>query len=237
MQEEYTVGAWAEIWFTRNAGKWRASTEGGYRDLIFRHIVPGIGKIKFAKLKPVHIHAFYQALAENSLNSRSIWCVHLLLRRCLDDACKEGLLDVNPADFCEVPTSERKPAMRLRPGQIRRYLDAAECEGVLPIIYIGLTVGLRQSELFTLLWADFNLQHRYILRGKRLLTLDEQAVSLLTMEHKWHPDSPFALLNNRTGEPFRLHEFYYLHQKLSAQAHLPRLGFRDLQAQCMEEKL
>jgi len=237
MQEEYTVGAWAEIWFARNVGKWRASTEGGYRNLIYRHIVPGVGKIKLAELKPHHISAFYKALAESGLGSRSIWCVHLLLRHCLDDACKDGFLDVNPADLCEVPTSERRPAMRVRSGQIRRYLDAAECEGVLPIIYIGLNVGLRQCELFTLLWADFNLQHRYILRGKRLLTLDEQAVSLLTAEHKWHPDIPHAFLNPKTGEPFRLHEFYYLHRKLLEQARMPKLGFRDLQTQCMDGKL
>lgn len=237
MQEEYTAGAWAEIRFAQNAGKWRASTEGGYRDLFYRHIVPGVGKIKLAKLKPVHIDAFYQALAEKRLNSRSIWCVHLLLRHCLNDACKEGLLDVNPADFCEVPTSERKPAMRLRPGQIRRYLEAAEGASVLPIIYIGLTVGLRQCELFTLSWADFDLQRRYTLGGKRLLTLNEKAVSLLTAEHERHPYSPHAFLNSKTGEPFRLHEFYYLHRKLLEQARMPKLGFRDLQAQCMEEKL
>lgn len=161
MQEEYTVGAWAEIWFARNAGKWRASSEGEYRNLIYRHIVPGVGKIKFAKLKPVHISAFYKALAESGLGSRSIWCVHLLLRHCLDDACKDGFLDVNPADLREVPTSERRPVMRVRSGQIRRYLDAAECEGVLPIIYIGLTVGLRQCELFTHL-SNWNFLFRIV---------------------------------------------------------------------------
>lgn len=236
-EKDMTVCIWAEQWFTQRIGKWSLNTEGGYRNLIFRHIVPGIGEIKLVELKPHHISAFYKALAESGLGSRSIWCVHLLLRHCLDDACKDGFLDVNPADFCEVPTSERRPAMRVRSGQIRRYLDAAECEGVLPIIYIGLTVGLRQCELFTLLWADFNLQHRYILRGKRLLTLDEQAVSLLTAEHEWHPDIPHAFLNPKTGEPFRLHEFYYLHRKLLEQARMPKLGFRDLQTQCMEGKL
>jgi len=108
---------------------------------------------------------------------------------------------------------------------------------VLPIIYIGLTVGLRQCELFTLSWADFHLQRRYTLRGKRLLTLNEKAVSLLAAEHERHPDSHHAFLNSKTGEPFRLHEFYYLHRKLLEQARMPKLGFRDLQTQCMEGKL
>ena len=91
--------------------------------------------------------------------------------------------------------------------------------------------------MFTLLWADFDLSHRRILRGKRLLTLNEKTVELLNEEHERHPDSPYAFLNPKTGEPYQLHEFFYLHRKLSKLARLPKLGFRDLQTQCMEGNL
>lgn len=195
MQEEYTVGAWAESWFARNARKWRASTEGGYRNLMYRHIIPDIGKIKLKKLKPPHLRAFYDKLAESGLSSRSIRCVHLFLHRILNDACREGFIDRNPADVCEVLVGERKSAIQLHPSQIRRYLDAAEDAGALPIVYIGLTVGLRQCELLTLPWADFDIWHRYIQRGKRLLMLNEKAAALLTAEHEQPPDRPFAFLN------------------------------------------
>ncbi len=39
------------------------------------------------------------------------------------------------------------------------------------------------------LWADLDIPNRYILRGKRLLTLNENAVALLTEEHNQHPSS------------------------------------------------
>ena len=234
MQEEHTVGAWAELWFTLNSGQWRASTVGGYRNLIFRHIIPGVGSVPLTELTSPLVSAFYEKLSADRLSSRSVWCVHLLLRRILDDACKSGIIEANPADRCEVPAAETKPGFQLRGSQIRRYLNAAQSAGVLPVIYIGLTVGLRQCELFTLSWADFDLQHRYILRGRRLLSLDKQALALLQTEHKRHPHSPYAFLNSKTGEPFCLHEFYYLHRKLSEQARLPRLGFRELQKQWKE---
>ena len=237
MQKAYMVEAWAREWFQCGVGRWNPRTEGGYRNLIERHIVPGVGKVKLEALKPVHINRLYAELAEKGLSAKSVWCIHLLLWRILDAACKDGLLNVNPANFCKAPDAEKKPPFRLRQSQIRRYLDTAESAGVLPVIYIGLTVGLRQCEQFTLPWADFNLECRYILRGKRLLTLSDRAVALLEAEHTRHPDSPYAFLNPKTGAPYRLHEFYYLHRKLSAQARLPKQGFRDLQTQCMEEKL
>ena len=235
MQKEPTVGAWAEDWFKRNSARWGANTAGGYRNLIGHHIIPSVGNVPLTELTATLISAFYQKLTADGLATRSVWCIHLLLRRILGDACKSGMIGANPADRCEVPIAETKPEFYLRASQIRRYQSAAENAGVLPIIYIGLTVGLRQCELFTLPWADFDLQRRYILQGRRLLMLNDQAVALLESEHKRHPDSPYTFLNPKTGKPFRLHEFYYLHRKLSQQAKLPTVGFRELQKQYRED--
>ena len=143
---------------------------------IFRHIIPNIGSVRLTELLPPLISAFYKKLAADGLSIRSVWYVHLLLRRILDDACKSGILEADPADYLGVPIAETKPDFRLQASQIRRYLNAAEDSGVLSIIYIGLRVGLRQCELFTLPWSDFDLQRRCILRGRRLLPLDEKGL-------------------------------------------------------------
>ena len=45
----------------------------------------------------------------------------------------------------------------------QRYLNVAEQFGVLPLIYTGLSGGLRQCELITLSWADFHICCRHIL--------------------------------------------------------------------------
>ena len=46
----YTVGQWCDRWFCENQGRWSGSTVGGYHNLIYRHILPGIGDIPLAEL-------------------------------------------------------------------------------------------------------------------------------------------------------------------------------------------
>ena len=116
--------------------------------------------------------------------------------------------------------------------RLQRYLNAAEQLGVLPIIYTGLSSGLRQCELITLSWADFHVRYKYILRGQRLLTLNEKGAYLLTRMPETNP--PYVFCNPKTESPYKLHEFYYLHKKILKQARLPWVAFRDLQRQCME---
>ena len=235
--QNITVGEWIDRWFADRIGKWNASTEGGYRNLIYRHIIPDIGKMKLSELTLENVQSFYGRLVNNGLSTQSVWCIHLLLRRVLDEACREQLIEHNPAKDCEVPDGAKHETNLLRIGQIQRYLKVAEEYGVLPIIYIGLTSGLRQCELFTLLWADFDVQNRFILRGKRLLTLNQKAAALLAEEHKCHVDKPQAFINPKTGEPYQLHEFYYLHRKLLNAARLPWVPFRDLARRCMEVRI
>ena len=102
---------------------------------------------------------------------------------------------------------------------------------MLPLIYTGLSSGLRQCELITLSWADFHIRCRYILKEQRLLALNRKAEHLL----EGIPETDhYVFLNPKTGAPYQLHEFYYLHKRILKQAGLPCVAFRNLQRQCME---
>lgn len=234
MQKEnnLTVGQWCDRWFTTNRYKWNGNTEGGYRNLIYSHILPGIGGMTLSDLTEQAVTDFYNCLRSQGLSARSVWCVHLLLRRCMDEAAWDQLIPFNPVRLCPEPRAEEYKSAPLRLGQIQRYLNTAEQLGVLPVIYTGLSSGLRQCELITLSWADFHIRCWYILKGQRLLMLNDKAVHLL--EQIPENGSPYVFLNAKTGAPYQLHEFYYLHKKILKQAKLPWVAFRDLQRQCME---
>ena len=231
-EENLTVGQWCSQWFSDNHGKWNGNTEGGYRNLIYRHILPTVGNIKLSDLTKQVITDFYDTLRSQGLSARSVWCVHLLLRRCMDEAARDQFIPFNPVRLCQEPQTEEYRAVPLRLGQIQRYLNTAEQLGALPLIYTGLSSGLRQCELITLSWADFHVRYRYILKGQRLLTLSDKAAHLL--ERLPETDSPYVFLNPKTRAPYKLHEFYYLHKKIIKQSRIPRIAFRDLQHQCME---
>ena len=232
MQKEnnLTVGQWCGQWFTANRYKWNGSTEGGYRNLIYGHILPNIESVALSDLTEQAVTDFYDALRSQGLSARSIWCVHLLLRRCMDEAAQEQLIPYNPVRLCREPKTEEYKTAPLRLGQIQRYLNTAEQLGVLPLFYTGLSSGLRQCELITLSWADF-----YILKGQRLLTLNAKAERLLKQIPE--TDSSYVFLNTKTGAPYKLYEFYYLHKKILKRARLPWVAFRDLQRQCMEVRI
>ena len=151
----YTVGQWCDRWFCENQSRWSGSTVGGYRNLIYRHIYPGIGSIPLAELSEDTVTSFYDGLRNQGLRARSIWCVHLFLRRCMDEAARDQRIPYNPVRLCHEPKAEEYKTAPLRLGQIQRYLNAAEKLGALPLIYTGLSSGLRQCELITLSWADF----------------------------------------------------------------------------------
>ena len=180
------------------------------------------------------VTSFYDSLRSQGLSARSVWCVHLLLRRCMDEAARDQRIPYNPVRLCQEPQAEAYQTTPLRLGQLQRYLDAAEQLGVLPLIYTGLSSGLRQCELITLSWADFHIRCRYILKGQRLLTLNSSAEHLL---EQIPGTSCYVFLNPKTGAPYRLHEFYYLHKRILKQAGLPWVAFRNLQRQCMEVEI
>ena len=234
MQKEntMTVGQWCGQWFIANRPKWNGNTEGGYRNLIYGHILPNIGNVALSDLTEQTVTGFYDVLQSRGLSARSVWCVHLLLRRCMDEAAREQFIPYNPVRLCQESKAEGYKAAPLRLGQLQRYLNATEQLGVLPPIYTGLSSGLRQCELITLSWADFHVRFRYILTGQRLLTLNNKAAHLL--EQIPETGSPYVFLNAKTDVPYQLHEFYYMHKKILKQAKLPWVAFRDLQRQCME---
>ena len=234
-RENYTVGNWCSQWFQNNCHKWSSSTESGYRNLIARHIIPCIGDVDLTELDEQVVADFYKRLHDKGLNNRSIWCVHLLLRRCMDEAARDGVIPHNPVRHCAVPEYEEYHPARLRLGQVQLYLNAAEENGILPMIYIGLTSGLRQCELLTLSWADFHVPYRYIHQRGRLLILNSKASELLRNTEP--TESPYVFLNPKTWRPYQLHEFYYLHKTLLKQATLPWIAFRNLQRQCMEARV
>ena len=166
-----TVGQWCGRWFCENHSRWSGSTVGGYRNLIYRHILPRIGDIPLTGLTEGAVTSFYDSLGSQGLSARSVWCVHLLLRRCMDEAARDQRIPYNPVRLCREPQAEAYQTTPLRLGQLQPYLTASEQRGALPLIYTGLSSGLRQCELITLSWADFHIRYRYILKGQRLLTL------------------------------------------------------------------
>ena len=49
-KDNMTVRQWCGQWVTANRHKWNGNTEGGYRNLIYSHILPNIGNVALSDL-------------------------------------------------------------------------------------------------------------------------------------------------------------------------------------------
>ena len=223
------ITEYSKRWYTTREAQWQPNTQHGYYNLIENHIVPRMNQIPLSELTEEEIQSFYGRLAEDGLSDRSIWCVHLLLRRILGEACREGLLDINPASNIQIEPSEQRTLAPLPKRQLRQYLTEAEKVDAYPIFYTGIASGLRQGELITLSWTAFDLDHHRLILPRQWVKLTEQMETILRQEQERHPDSDTIFQDPRTGQSYTPSRLYYLHNQILTAARLPKMGFRELQ--------
>lgn len=235
MPEEIMVSEWALEWLEKQMQRGLSkNTEGSYRQWICQRFVPDFSDIALAELTEEHIQDFYDSLAHEGLSLNSIWCGHLILRRLLDEAGCEGLLEINPASELRLSYQAVQEAKAIRRGQIKRYLEEAEKFGVYPILYMILTSGLRQGEAISLRWAAFDADAQRLCLRRRWIQLTPKQSRILNMECQKNPQNSVVFLDARTGQPYTEHRLYYLHRKALRQARLPQISLRQLQA-CAKE--
>lgn len=235
MSEEKMVSEWALEWLEKQLQRGLSkNTEGSYRQWICQRFVPEFSDVTLADLTEEHVQDFYESLAYEGLSRNSIWCGHLILRRLLDEAGREGLLEINPAseiDLSYQPSQEQKT---LRRGQIKRYLEESEKLGAYPILYMILTSGLRQGEAISLRWAAFDVDAQRFCLRRQWIQLKPKQDRILNVERQKNPQSAVVFLDAQTCQPYTEHRLYYLHRKALRQARLPQISLRQLQA-CAKE--
>ena len=238
MPEEKMVSEWALEWLERQLHRGLSkNTEGSYRQWICQRFVPVFSDVTLADLTEEHVQDFYESLAYEGLSRNSIWCGHLILRRLLDEAGREGLLEINPVSELRLSYQVAQEAKVIRRRQIKRYLEEVEKLGAYPILYMILTSGLRQGEAISLQWAAFDVDAQRLCLRRRWIQLTPVQSRILNIERQKNPQSSVIFLDARTGQLYTEHRIYYLHRKALRQARLPQISLRQLQACAREMSL
>lgn len=238
MPEEKMVSEWALEWLEKQMQRGLSkSTAGSYRQWICQRIVPEFSDVALNELTEKHVQSFYESLAHEGLSQNSIWCGHLILRRLLDEAGREGLLEINPTSELKLSYQAVQEQEVVRRGQIKRYLEEIEKLGAYPILYMILTSGLRQGEAISLRWAAFDVEAQRLRLRRRWIRLTPAQSRILNIERQKNPQSAVVFLDTQKCQPYTEHRLYYLHRKALQQARLPQISLRQLQACAKETSL
>ena len=220
LRPDMAFGEWMDFWYQNySKPKLRPTTQMGYENAIYKHIVPALGKIPLSELSTNDIQQFYAKLKKEGrlirteiygegVSDRTVWSCHTRIRTALDRAVQDGLIRTNPAADCKLPPQSTKEMQLLTREEMQRFLIQAKEEGYFELFLLELATGLRRGEVLALQWDDLNFdtgelrieQQVYRANGELVVSAPKTKAALRTVvlppslvevlrEYRWQVDS------------------------------------------------
>ena len=261
--ETITVGTYLAEWLAESVKpNNRPSTYSSYESHVRLHLTPSIGTVRLARLTPRHVEALFARKLDEGLSASTVNRIRATLRRALNRALKQGLVQRNVAALADAPTPSRKIVEPLTQDQAATLLRHIEGHRLEPLIVLALATGLRQGELLGLQWPDVDLDAgrltvrtalqringEYVFvepktdRSRRTLPIPSAALASLK-KHRVAQDrlrqtagdewqGLDLVFTTTSGRPYDGPNVTRAFQRLVEGAGLPRMRFHDLRHAC-----
>ena len=181
---EMPFGEWIDFWYEQYSKiTLRPTTQSEYESLIYKHIIPEIGKIELNKLTQNDLQQFYSKLKLNGrqirteiygqgLSDRMVRACHTLCRKSLEKAVEENLIRTNPAIDCKLPPKKYNEMKVLTREEMRRFIIQAKYDGFLELFILELATGMRRGEILGLQWDDLNMKTGVLKISRQVVLLN-----------------------------------------------------------------
>ena len=125
------------------------------------------------------------------------------LRSALNDARREGLVNMNVATDAQVPRAERPKVHPWEPAELGTFLDHAGSHRLGPLYEIIALAALRRGEACGLRWSDVDLEQGHLVVRQQLVQLDGQTFECSTCGGS-HRGSFFGSPKTSSGDARRV---------------------------------
>lgn len=163
--QDLTVGQWLDTWIETHAVSLKPSTANSYRGNIERYLKPHLGHERLQALSPSRLSLTFRQLYETGgkdgapLSPRTVEFARAILRKALDDAVLDRLLEVNPVVGTKRPRAIKPQHKVWTPEQLRAFIAHVTTTGdrFAPLWVLAAGTGMRRGELLALRWGDIDL--------------------------------------------------------------------------------
>lgn len=155
--EHYRVEQAVDDWLQHGQGDKGDSTRQRNRNLCETHIIPKLGGHKLRELTPRDVDWWLAALAPE-LATSTLRRVHSHLNNTVRRAMRQGLVDRNVVDLCDVPRGrDGRRSKSLTLVQAKDVLTKTRSDPLHSYIVVSLLTGARTEELRALRWEHVHL--------------------------------------------------------------------------------
>ena len=170
VKAEMAFGDWLDFWYQQYAKQTlRPTTQSGYENMIYNHLIPDIGTIPLNKLTQNDLQQFYTRLKNGGrkvrtelygkgLSDRMVRGCHAMCRKALEKAVADGIIRINPAIGCKLPPKKAQEMQVLTREEMQRFMAQAKADGYFELFLLELCTGMRRGEIVALQWDDLNMQ-------------------------------------------------------------------------------
>lgn len=163
--ERLTVAEYLDRWLVDTVDRTcRPRTRASYRDAVRRHIVPFVGAMKMADLRPTSMDGLISAHERAKVPAASARYACVVFKLAVRSAARKEVIKSNP--FADVRLV--RPMRKIRPTwtaeQANQFFDAAEKrkDRLWAFYVMAVATGLRHGELLALQWGDIDFQNAVI---------------------------------------------------------------------------
>ncbi len=136
----------------------RERTLDAYEGYIRREIIPAIGGLELAKVRPGHIRAVLAGVQQRGLSAATAAQVRSVLGSALRQAVGDGLIPANPVAAVKRPRVQRPEVHWPTSTQLVALLEASRGTIWEVPILLATVTGARRAEVLGISWEDVDLE-------------------------------------------------------------------------------
>jgi integrase len=192
-----TLGEYLSRWIVACKPRLRPATHTEYA----RHVAQywaSLAKTPLTRLRPLDVEQRLGQLLERGLSPQTVRHARSTLRRALNDAIREGILNRNAAALARPPRVAGREMRALSPSEAGRLLSATAEDPGGPLYAVALGTGCRLGELLGLSWDDLADDGASIVVRRSLAAVDNIDPETGKRHRTWRLAEPKTAKSRRT---------------------------------------
>lgn len=188
--QDLTVADYLRRWVEAHAVALKPSTAKSYRDNIERYLIPRLGHERIQSLSPSLLSLVLRDLYEKggvggkALSPRTVEFARAVLRKAMDDAVIDRIVEVNPVVGTKRPKTVKPHHTVWSSAELRRFLTATEGKPFSALWVLAAGTGMRRGELLALRWSQVDLEAGVVVVERSVTSINRELHYVTTKNHE-----------------------------------------------------